>query len=324
MHAPTWLAGTASVLCLLASTPACLHGQGSPQSLHWGAIALPELDSYWEIGITLDRFTTTHKEGDDRDTIPWAIDENLGLNSLVIGRTLPLWGRAGTVRVHGQIGYTNDDPTAWLQNEFLHYFNDLEPVPDTVAARSSLDAALGLELNGFVDIHPSPWDWIDLNMPIFGGIGGIGGTAYSEIYVQAGIHSQSWRIFNCTAPTLSYLFRAGLYVEGTEAFPEGTLNNSHRTHQVVLAVPIDRWWDGPASLPTIRVGLTRSSGIFMRRGTDELEPETFCSVQFEWMDGDFTVETYNDTCGGKDTGPSYGVRVWIRWRDSFGDSRQGI
>jgi hypothetical protein len=319
----------AAVILILggSATPAASQGLIAPSG-HWGALMFPEAEPLNEFGLSFDRFTPYGKVTDKADTAYNAIDENMGLNFAHFSWSTPLRRRSGILRVIGQLGYAADQPTEFLQNDFLHHNRNLGFIRE-VPSRSGVEWGVSAESNFFFDTRPTSRRIpLAYTAPVFVGAGGALSSVYHELFVQGGIRAQNARWRNASLPAPSFMVRAGLAAVGSEAFPDSTVSNGYIAWQASVRIPLDRWWEAGSVLPEIEVGYSKSTGLFQRSVPDgtgvERIAETMCTVAFKWAGGDFTAETYNDTCGQKDKGPSFGIRTYVRWRrNPLRDMREG-
>jgi hypothetical protein len=107
------------------------------------------------------------------------------------------------------------------------------------------------------------------------------------------------------------MVRGGV-VGGGEAFPDRVLRRWNGTATVSGTLPLDQWGARlpfGALLPEIELGYSRTTGFFASRSGRALA-EKFCTLRLTWSPLSF--ETWNDLCGHKDKGPTYGVRLFIQ------------
>lgn len=265
-------------------------------SFHFGAWALPEIETKAEIGFHLDRFTEFGKgtvPGDQLEVPYNGIDSTIGLNSLAAGIVGRFRKWPSTVyRLTAQLGFGHNQPTEFLQNEVIHHVLKLRDVPDTLGLRTQWDAGISLDINRWVR---SPIK----SSPLFVGAGISVSTVVNDAFFQAG-----FRGFGFT-PSLLVRFGGTL---GGDAFPSTHVARWYRAIQTVFPLPADRIFGW---LPRVEIGLTETSGLFVAEGGTHIT-ESFCSLLLTWRA--VTVETWNDLCFGGDQGPTFGLRVYFRSR----------
>lgn len=296
------------------------RAQGTNSSAIFGAITFPEVDPMIEFGLTTDRFTDSTKDTDLGRLRHYALHRTYGLNFLNASVARQFRHTAAVWRITGALGETGEEPSKYLQNRFLHHFFFLDSVPvDPTHLRngSAIASATG-EVNYWFDnviFHDGVVRW---NAPIFLGLGATSSTLNHEAFGQFGIRSLSLRIGHFDLPVPSVMFRAAPWVHSSTLYPAHTIARAYHFASYSFRIPLDRWWDSRGVLPEIEYGATSTSGFFMEadslgRSTTPL-PERVCTVSLHWAEGDFTAETYNDSCGNKDQGPTYGVRLFTRLR----------
>lgn len=272
-----------------------LPGQNfASPSVHFGAMSWPALEPEVAAVVNLDRFTEFDGEGRRYN----ALHETVGLDLLAVSMTRPLRLTSLTL-VHGAlaVGVAWDQPTRFLQNQFLHGIRRFAEVPVGHTEQGAHGAA-SLELTQLLPVTP-------LHSAPFVDLGGTASSVASDLWIETG-----WR-----APPfgLSAMVRAGVPIGGS-AFPNRYLADDYVLALLSVRLPLDDWAAGlPAGgiIPAIEVSLTQSSGYF-RRATGGGFHERFCSLRLTW--GVAAFETWNDLCGGKDRGPTYGARLELNVR----------
>ena len=323
------------LLAALALPSAHAGAQGlSVPSASYGALTFPELESFWEFGLNFDRFTDSTKDIDYLDQtrrVPrYALRQTIGYNLAHLGRSWR-WRKTGSViRVLALGGWAGDQPTNFLQNQFRHHDDNLHYVP-VDHPQHGVHGGLTLDINRWFDgtIQAGERTW--LSSGIFLGAGGTASTIHNEVILQGGLRSFRWRLLGVDLPAPSAMFRKAMFVRRGRV-PDSTLANTYMLTGLSVRVPVDRWLNATL-LPEIELGRSSSTGLYLDDGLlrrddslglvkfrDPLRKEqfrvreTFCTVALRWVGGDFTIETWNDTCGNKDIGPSYGARMYVRWR----------
>jgi hypothetical protein len=339
------------LFALLSATR--LLGQGvSVPSIHFGALAFPPMEPVWEAGFSTDRFTEHTKPADSlegrlRDYVHKRTD---GFNNFHLARAFVLYKPLGFIaRVGLQGGWIGDNPSRFLQNSFRHHDAGLELIQVGATGDGRI---VGFSTGVYSWYSPAVMqsETIRLIAPLFVGTEYVASSLFHDWSVSFGVRSERWMIFNKDIPALSLLIRKGMIVK-----PSGWRSREHRVFEAAdlagtytlatatLQLPVDHWWDPPQFLPAIEIGLTWDTGIY--RGfpnsaaatsfyaEQALNPtsgrqvprvaETLCTVAFKWGGGDVVVESYNDACGDKDIGPSFGARMYFRWRNFRGAAREG-
>ena len=133
-----------SVAILLGWTSS-VWAESSAQSMHWGALAFPDHDRTLEVGFTTDRFTEFDGAGKRYNDI----QQTDGFNFWSLSWTERLerlkgWNTNLTVGA----GPTQDRFSRYLQNDVVHKFRGLTPVP-VGAVRDATDFMIsGTVTNG--------------------------------------------------------------------------------------------------------------------------------------------------------------------------------
>ena len=271
-------------------------------SPHFGAPMYPEMEPMGQLGLHFDRFTEF-----DGDTLPDGsyrlqpyngLHQTIGLNLLAFSSTgkFKLWRRL-VYRIAFQFGYTGDQPTRFFQNEVIHRVRGLRPVPVHAVRRNFPEGGFSLDVNRWA--QPGR-----LNLPLFVGAGAAFSTINNEMFLQAGFRSPR------VGP--SAMARIGRIVGG-DVFPSAVVARSYRAVNLSFRLPLDQWL---ASLPVVggmvpevEATVTQTTGLFVHPGGRHIS-EGFCAIRLTWSP--VTVETWNDMCFGKDKGPTYGVRFYVR------------
>jgi hypothetical protein len=325
--ASAWIVATAAALRA--------HGQGIPLSAHFGALAVPTPERVWEGGVAFDRFTDHTKPSDstiarlenryDTKTRHYALRTTLGINTLYLMRTFH-WrhdGSLGRIGVFG--GQLRNDPSGWFQNQFRHHDTGIDFVPVADVLRGSVWGAFA-----------SADKWVDIlgrndRVGIAGFLGGDvnASSLYHEAAVRLGVRTSYLRIFGWQQPPrVSASLRKAVYVTPGQllksaprdpgAAESDILANTYQAGTIAIELPIHEWLRNKSMIPALEIGYTSHSGFFMARPHDKPEyermPERFQTLALLWGNGDIALETYNDSPGGKDIGPTFGVRLYLRWR----------
>lgn len=284
-------AATPVLLAALLLTGSRLAGQNfATPSIHWGAMSWPALEPNEVIAVNLDRFT----EFDNQRVRYNAFDSTVGVNFVAVSRTRRLSrSRTTLYRIAVALGGALDEPTHFLQNNFLHGVRRLDEVP----VEGEETGWLGAAAVDFIQWVPRR---VLATVP-FVEAGATASTVSSDVWAAVG-----WR-----APRfgVSGLARVGLPLGG-KAFPDRYLTDRYFLGTVSLRLPLDDWLDDVSAgvVPEIELAYTWSSGYFRRTNGGGFI-ERFCSLRLTW--GVAAFETWNDLCGDKDRGPSFGARLMI-------------
>lgn len=221
-------------------------------------------------------------------------------------------------------GFQSDLLPEFYQNDIIHARAGLADIPRGNVACSRgdfkvakcLPAGIGAALNYRVLSldQGSDGETAFRESPLFVGAGGMLSTVELDAYAQFGVqrfglfpHAWSWTSYFDIA--LSSLLRGGI-LKGTQVFPDIA------SRYVALDGAVAFSFSKHAFPVLIELGIVSSTGHFIvapRAPGDQSPPapealaETFYRLRVEL--GTFTFETFNDSIGGKDKGPSYGVRL---------------
>ena len=274
-------------------------------SAHFGASIFPEFEPMAQFGLHFDRFTEFGKDLNPDGTYTFArryrLGTTVGLNFAAFSGTGRLFGSRTTLyRFTGQLGLSNDQPTEFFQNEIVHRARGLTKVPTGENVRKAFEAGAGLEVNRWLE--PG---WVRL--PVFAGAGFAWSTLLGELFVQGGVRVPRF------GPSL--MLRAGRTFGGG-AFPTRDIAQSYAMLHGSFRAPLDDWLTGDAActwvcslIPEVELGVSWTSGLF-RRASGVVAAEVFCTARLTW--GPFNFESWNDSCGGKDEGPTFGVRLYAQ------------
>jgi hypothetical protein len=300
-----WSAWMLLPLALSSSAQPCEAQTLVSPSAHFGASIFPEFEPMVQFGLHFDRFTEfgkdTASDGSYTLTRRYRLHKTIGLDFAALTSTGRLFGARTTLyRLTAQAGFSNDQPTERFQNKIIHRLRHLKEVPTLGNTRSALEAGVALDVNHWFQPTHVPF-------PLFAGAGASVSTLMSEAFLQAGV-----RVPRAGA---SLMLRTGV-VEGGGAFPSPVIASSYAMLHGSLRAPLDDWLTGDAVctwicalVPEVELGATWTSGFF-RRASGAVVSEVFCTLRLTWGPANF--ETWNDSCGGKDEGPTFGVRLFVR------------
>lgn len=288
-------------------------------------------------------------------TCDYRLDRVIGFNS-VYGSfsrrfvNLPFASNVPAIlRVTPQLGYTGNQPSEFFQNKFLHNRSGLDDVrwADSMVYSSaimSLDADINLWCCVIGSSRPGR-KFNKLGNRAFVGAGGSMGTIVNEAYLQAGVRRLELTHNDKAVIQISGMVRGTVFTRpgfvlmerpGTGdpdrrargVFPRGSMGRTHTLISASIGIPVDQWIPFNGILPAIEFGISRSNffalqdrsperQVAYQTGRIDTANELFRTVALTWLNGDFGLETWNDSMGNKDQGPSYGARLFIRWRPEY-------
>lgn len=321
---PLFLAIVASATALSAQAPA--------PNPHWGASAYPRPREELRGTISLNRFT----EFDDEQRRFNEIEVSAGFNIFSVEynhEVVTASGGRWTITFDTGAGYSDNQPTESLQNNFIHSIGGNRAVP-LDGERESPEYLAGLAATRwFGSGEPNPRDTpvgdLDLRWSGFAGGGTVASTLYHEIFGHFG-----GALFMPGVSTrLQFLNRSGLttssdayddvapftnltQVSAVYAPRDFYLGSSGTAREVFDNVA--RWenllpWRWPhaihevAGRPEVGLHFTYDTGLFVDAADDPIDM-WFVSVSIEWPTG-LRLETWNDMPNGTDFGPSYGLML---------------
>ncbi len=300
---PVWL--TISAVALLLGPAAALAETGAP-AVHWGALAYPDQSPTLALTGNFNRFTEFNGDGRRFNNIR----ETMGFNFASITWTehWRRWEHWSTNLTVGA-GPTGNQPTSYLQNEFIH---------DTVWGIPKVPIGRLREETDFM-IDGSLTRWIDLGTwrnGLFAGAGVSTGSLYHEGFARAGFRRApigSWVLptsWEQAIPVLGWL--KGFHLSGMVRY--GRLYSGAAFREVspesYLAQGSISWgiYDRADGSPffEIEIGATIDSGLFADLKGNALE-ERFWTAAVRIRR--FTFETWNDQLNRQDYGPTYGFAI---------------
>ena len=165
-----------ATVALLMGATTLTWAEAPAPSVHWGAIAFPDHDRTLEIGMTVNRFTEFDGAGKRYNNI----EETAGLNFGTLSWTerwskLPGWNSSLTVGA----GPTRDGFSRFLQNDVIHKFRSLTPVP-VDGKRTETDFMVTASMTRWINL-------LGTRDQTFVGFGVSTGSLYHEPYAQVGV-----------------------------------------------------------------------------------------------------------------------------------------
>jgi hypothetical protein len=262
------------------------------------------------------------------------MDKTIGLNLLSVAITRPLkrYDSRGSnlLYTHNFVaGMVSDYLPELYQNRVIHKVAGLQPIRrEGIACKGSsgkvyncYSLGYGGELNYKVNVFDRTERIAIRETPFFAGSGFMVSNIESEVYTQLGLRrfdltsGASPRVARWVSLSISTMVRAGVLVPGA-IFER--LASLYVIADATLAAHFFPY-DWPV---TVEFGYAANTGQFIDRPrattADHREvqsgpvpvplPERMYHLRVEL--GEFTFETYNDSPGGKDKGPSFGARIF--------------
>ncbi len=297
-----------AVLCLSLAWSGAALAETTAQSVHWGALAYPDKDRTLTAGFVTDRFTEFDGTGNRYNDIR----QTMGFNFWSLSWTERLeryqgWNTNLTVGA----GQTNDRFSRYLQNDVVHKFRGLTPVP-VGATRDAVDFMFNGTVTRWTGLFGDHEDG-------FAGVGLAAGSLYYEPYVQVGVRRMSLadaaRAGFGAAPR--WLERASDYVRWSGMARYGRPYSGAAFHSVAAqnyllqtSLGVGNYWACrcEATPWEIELAFTVDSGLFVDLKGNSIE-ERFVSLALRYAA--VSVETWNDLVNQKDYGPTFGARFTI-------------
>ncbi|BCA56401.1 conserved exported protein of unknown function [Nitrospira sp. KM1] len=302
-----------TALCLLV-VPSFVTAETPAPSVHWGALNYPDQADTLSIGYTGNRFTQFNGDREQFNNI----SETSGFNFGALSWTQHwkrLEGLSTNVTFGG--GPTGEQPTRYLQNEFIHNTIYNIPTVPVLQTRNSFDF--------MVDASATYWHGVfDSPRVFFIGGGVSSGSLYTEGFGRAGIRrfplgcalALMWDRCDKSVENIGWFraFMKGFRLSGMgrfgaiqngSAFPTGTVNPQSYLAQASLSwgiydkVDKEPWFE-------VEAGATMDSGLFANANGSRLEQQ-FWTVAMRIRN--FSLETWNDQLNSQDFGPTYGFRI---------------
>ena len=305
--------GFIEALCvmLLLGIATNIFAESPAPTVHWGGLAYPDQVNTLSIGYTGNRFT----EFDGNMARYNKIRETMGFNFGSLSWTQH-WKQLEGISTNITIGAgpTGEQPTRYLQNEFIH--DSLFGIPKVKVNRTRD------EFDAMVDASATYWHEV-LGAPrVFFLGGGIStGSLYTEGFGRVGIRrlpigcllAEVMCQGDMKDQNVALQFLKGVRISGmarlgglrtAAAFPEGTVSPQSYLGQMSVSWGV---YDELGGEPFFEIegGYTIDSGLFTDAKGSTLE-ERFWSLGFRVRN--FSFETWNDQANRKDFGPTYGLR----------------
>jgi len=295
------------LLVLWGTADFALAESPSP-TVHWGGLAYPDAYSKLELGYTGNRFTEFNGEGQRYNNIR----ETMGINFGTMSWT-EHWKRFEGWSTNLTIGAgpTGEQPTRYLQNEFLH--DAILGIPK-VQTRRTRD-----EFDFMVDGSITRWlPLLDQPKKIFVGVGGSTGSLYHEVFARAGIRGAEvgssalsllgWGEANNLAADFVRGFRWSAMGRIAQAYAGPAFQHiAPQNYIIQTSLSWGIYDERPLPKFEIETGVTLDSGLFVDFQGKTLEERFVSLVTIRIRN--FAFETWNDMVNRKDYGPTYGLRL---------------
>ena len=300
---------TIFLLLFLGILDLALAESPSP-TVHWGGLGYPDAYSKLELGYTGNRFTEFNRAGVRYNSI----NETMGLNFGTASWTQH-WKRfeGWSTNLTFGGGPTSDQPTRYLQNEFLHDKILGHPDVPTDRTRNAFDFMIDGSITRWFSLFDQP-------TKLFVGVGGSTGSLYHEVFARAGIRGAEvgssalsllgWGEANNLAADFVRGFRWSVMGRIAQAYAGSAF--PHVAGENYVAQTSLSWGiydERPLPKFEIETGIGLNSGLFVSPQGNSLEELFFSIVTMRIRNVAF--EAWNDILGGKDYGPTYGVRLTL-------------
>jgi hypothetical protein len=279
-------------------------------TVHWGGLAYPDAHSKLELGYTGNRFTEFNREGAQYNNIRETMGVNFGTVSWTEHwKQFEGWSTNLTVGA----GPTGEQPTRYLQNEFIH--DKIFGIPK-VPTRRTRD-----EFDFMVDGSVTRWlPLFTQQKKIFVGVGGSSGSLYHEVFARGGIRGAEigssalsllgWGETHNFATDFVRGFRWSAMGRLAHAYAGPALRDVAPQNYIVQTSLSWGIYDKyPLPKFEIETGVSMDSGLFVDFQGHTLE-ERFASLLTVRI-RNFAFETWNDMVNRKDYGPTYGFRLTL-------------
>ncbi len=301
----------AALLCCATSVA---FAETPAPSIHWGAIGYPDQDRTLDlVAMTVNRFTEFDGDGRRYNNI----GETAGFNFASLSWTEKLTKWPGwNLNLTAGGGPTADGFTRFLQNDVIHRFRGLTPVP-VDQKRETIDVMVSGSLNRWMN-------WFGDRQQGFAGFGVAGGTLYYEPWVNVGVRRLALSDFGKSLwgssnglQTMSDFVRFSAMGRYSRVFKSGSFPELATANYLGQAsITIADYRDEIAHPPRweFEIAFTVDSGLFVDYVGKGLE-ERFVSIAIRMPY--VTFETWNDLINQKDYGPTFGARVTLDLREIY-------
>lgn len=313
---PSPLARVLGVVIMIMAGGGQVSAESPAPTVHWGGLSYPDQSDVLDIGFTANRFTEFNGDGRRFNQI----DETMGLNFATVS-----WTRHETIRpwlstnVTVGAGPTGEQPTRYLQNEFIH--DALFGIPEVPVGRTRDGGDF------MFDGSVTGWrGWGKQSRLLFAGGGFSTGSLYHEVFARAGMRrlnigdpmaAGSQALVGLVTGGAVTRLQALEWLKGLRLSAMGRYSRAFSgsafkdvAPQTWLGQGSVSWgiYDDRTHVPFVEVelGAAIDSGIFTSLRGDALEVR-FWTAKVQILR--FAVETWNDQLNRQDFGPTYGFRT---------------
>lgn len=298
-----------------------VRGQSLAPEAHWGGPILPADRPELRLGLHLNRFTELSKTGQVFNDI----DETTGFQfaSLSWSENTPSDPNL-FFTVTGAAGFSGDQPSRFLQNDYVHAIMGQSAVP-VLGVRESVEYAASGSLTRWFDgprlfgdgEGATATGW---RTHAFLGAGAATSTLYHEAFAHAGASLLIPDTFLFGRHVRVTAANRACWPLGGNAYPD--LETFSNVSQVTIGLVPPRVASDNVVLeflgnPEFGLSATHDTGFFQRNG--EPIEEWFAGFYVQWATG-LRFETWNDFANGTDFGPTYGFRVSLDVFSLFSNS----
>ncbi len=309
------LIATILAVSLVVAGVGSVSAESPAPTVHWGGLSYPDQSELLDTGFTANRFTEFNGQGKRFN----AIDETMGLNFATVSWTEHWRSTPGlSTNLTVGAGPTGEQPTRYLQNEFIH--DAIWGIPQ-VPVGETRDGA-----DFMIDGSVTGWrGWWGQKRLLFAGGGFSTGSLYHEVFARAGMRrlnigdpiaagGQALVRF-VTAGSVPHLLAVD-WLKGLRLSAMGRYGRSFSGSAFKDVAP--QTWFGQGSVSwgiyddehkpfvEVELGAAIDSGLFTSLKGDALEVR-FWTVKVQIRR--FAVETWNDQLNRQDYGPTYGLRL---------------
>lgn len=309
MTAQRGLAWTISLLVLWGTVDFAFAESPSP-TVHWGGLAYPDAYSKLELGYTGNRFTEFNREGQQYNNIR----ETMGINFGTMSWT-EHWKRFEGWSTNLTIGAgpTGEQPTRYLQNEFVHDKIFWIPKVPTRQTRDEFDFMVDGSITRWLPLLTQP-------QKIFVGVGGSSGSLYHEVFARGGVRGAEvgasvlslfgWGEAHHLAADFVRGFRWSAIGRMAQAYAGPAFRQvAPQNYIIQSSLSWGIYDERPLPQFEIETGVSLDSGLFVDVQGKSLEERFVSLVTIRVRSVAF--ETWNDMVNRKDYGPSYGLRLTL-------------
>jgi hypothetical protein len=282
-----------------------LPAQALAPDVHWGANTFPPIDPEVRLSLSLNRFTEFSNNGQRYNDI----DETFGFNMLhlSVADQVPAYPDF-TFTLFAGGGPTANQPTSFLQNDFLHSLWGLDKVPYDDTA-SGWDYACGGSLTWSQESEFSRQ-----RLRLFAGAGASLGSLYNELYGHAGAEL----MLPSLNAKIGLLDRYGWLQHGETLPAVADAANIVQLYVGYVPSRLDtrNWFADWLGNPEFGLTFTYDTGLFLETGGGEAIDTWFISLRVKWPDG-LMFELWNDILNGTDFGPTMGMTFSVDLNSVF-------